>query len=209
MKLSARAEAAFESWTRIVIRFRWLTIAGSLLFAFGLAAQIPNIRFENDPDKFLNPSDPAYIQNWNFKVEFGHDEILMIALQSDQVLELDFLTKLRDMHRDLEREVPHLDSVSSLINARLTEGREDELVVGELLEEWPETPADLARVRERVRSNHLYQNLLISEDERTATIVLRLITSAQRVGRRLLDAEIRCYRVMTLGNRLYGHGFPP
>jgi hypothetical protein len=82
------------------------------------------------------------------------------------------LERLRALHRDLEAEVPHLFEVTSLLNARETRGEADELIVGELLEDWPETDAALARVKERAAANRLYRNLLLSEDLQITTILL-------------------------------------
>ena len=63
--------------------------------------------------------------------------------------------------------------MTSLINARATRGSDDELIVEDLLEEWPTGPPDLPPIEAWVTSNPSYRNLLISEDARFTTVVIR------------------------------------
>ena len=63
------------------------------------------------------------------------------------VFSFDFLEKLRAFHRDLEEGIPSLDDVRSLINARVTRGTGNELIVEELLERWPRNQTELAEPR--------------------------------------------------------------
>jgi predicted RND superfamily exporter protein len=66
--------------------------------------------------------------------------------------------------------------VTSLVNARHTRGEGDLLIVGELLEDWPQTREDLAVLRERVFANPLYVDNLISRDARLTTLSIELVT---------------------------------
>ena len=75
--------------------------------------------------------------------------MIIIAVAPPEVFTADFLSRLKEFHNELEREVPYIKKITSLINARDTYGKDDELVVGELLESWPETKADLERIRKR------------------------------------------------------------
>ena len=68
--------------------------------------------------------------------------------------------------------MPNLEEVRSLINARNTRGEGDELVVGDLLEDWPETPAQLAEIRRIALANPLYRDQLISRDARFTTVLI-------------------------------------
>ena len=94
------------------------------------------------------------------------------SLHPPEIFDLAFLEKLRAFHRDLEREVPYLERVTSLINARSTRGEGDELIVEDLLERWPEHQEDLRALRERVLGNPLYINILISENAKFTTVSL-------------------------------------
>jgi predicted RND superfamily exporter protein len=158
---------------RFIVRRPWWVIAACVLAVVSLASQLPNIRFDTTTEGFLHDDDPALIAYNAFRDQFGRDDLIVLALQPPQIFDLDFLVTLRELHERLEAEVPHLDEVTSLINARATRGSEDELLVEDLLEEWPASPEDLPPLEAWVRSNPSYRNLLISEDGRFTTVAIR------------------------------------
>jgi predicted RND superfamily exporter protein len=168
-----RIEAGLERWGHAVARRPVLAILLSILFAVSWASQLPKLGVETAVEAFLPLDWPARIAYDEFREQFGREELIIVALKPPEVFDLAFLRELREIHHEIESEVPHLDDVQSLVNARATYGREDELVVEDLLEEFPETPAEVARLRERVLANPLYTNLMISEDGRFTSIVIQ------------------------------------
>ena len=78
------------------------------------------------------------------------------------------------MHRDLEKNVPHRDDITSLINARNTRGEGAELIVEDLLERRPANQAELDAVRARAVSNPVYRNMLLSENGTFTAIIIQL-----------------------------------
>jgi predicted RND superfamily exporter protein len=99
---------------------------------------------------------------------------MTFAIETPAVFELGFLARLQDFHRALELEVPHVDEVWSLVNARSTRGNGEQLIVEELLARPPTDDAELAALQARVISNPLYRNTLISEDARLAVVSVQL-----------------------------------
>ena len=166
-------ETAFEAWTRWVIRLRWAVIAAVAATSALLVAQVPGIRMDNSTQSFLKPEDPALILYDDFLERFGGDELIVIGVAPPRVFDLDFLAWLRDLHRDLEDEVPHVDEVLSLVNARSTRGEGDALIVEDFLEDWPETPEDLALLEARAAANPLYEDFLISRDGAFTVVSVR------------------------------------
>ncbi|MBW2723755.1 MAG: MMPL family transporter, partial [Deltaproteobacteria bacterium] len=84
-----------------------------------------------------------------------------------------FLDLLREIHSRIEEEVPHLDEVTSLVNARATRGSEGELIVEDLMEEWPETPEELLAIETYALGNSSYRNMLLSEDGAVTAIAIK------------------------------------
>ncbi len=164
MNVRDRIEIGFEHWGRWVYRRARLVLLVSLLLVAALLSQLPNVRLETRTEHFLRPDDPHRILYDDFRARFGRDERVLIALEPPEIFDLSFLEKLRALHEDLENEVPLVVEVTSLVNARNTRGEGDELIVEDLLEEWPETEADLAALRQRVMSNPLYEDQLVSVD---------------------------------------------
>ncbi len=56
---------------------------------------------------------------------------------------------------------------------RNTRGAEGQLIVEELLENWPENETALQEIRERAMDNPLYRNMLLSEDGTITTIIIK------------------------------------
>jgi len=167
-----RIGEGFERWGRLVVRRRWPAIVGMLLLAAGVGAQLPRLEIDNSVEAFLHEDDPSLIHYNEFRDRFGRDDVTVIAIRPREVFDLAFLEKLRALHEDLENEVPYLDDVTSLVNARATRGEGDELIVEDLLEEWPRSQADLVALRERVLANPLYLDSLVSRDGRLTTVTI-------------------------------------
>ncbi len=130
--LRDRVELGFEHWGRFVFRHRWWVLLGSLLFASGWTAWIPHITFDNSTESFLLKRDPASKLYREFRNQFGQDDHILIAIAPPEVFELDFLERLRAFHRALEAGLPHIEDITSILNARQTRGEEDALIVEEL-----------------------------------------------------------------------------
>jgi len=169
---------AFERWGGAMVRRRWWTIACVLSLTGVVGSQLTRIEVDNSVEAFLRPGDPNLIHYNELRDQFERDDVVVIAIEPPEIFDLGFLEKLRALHRDLESETPYLDEVTSLLNARSTRGRGDELIVEDLLEEWPRDEAQLAALRDRVFANPLYLDSLVSRDGRLTTITVKPVTYA-------------------------------
>jgi len=164
------------AWAAFVLRHRWAVALLSLAIGLALAAQLSDLKIDGSDEAFLAPDDPVRITYDAFRARFGRDGVIAMAIGPADVFEPSFLRRLEALHRALEREVPNVHDVSSLINARNTYGRGDELVVEDLLEEWPRNAKGYTALAERARSSPLYRNHLISTDGRVTTVLVELDT---------------------------------
>ncbi len=169
-----RLESILAAWGHRAYRHPRLTIGLVLATLFPMFSQLPQLELNATTEALLHGTDPTRVAYDRFREQFGRDDLILIAIAGPEVFDFDFLKKLREMHRDIETEVPHLEDVRSLVNARDTRGAEDELIVGDLLEDWPTTPAELETIKRRALANPLYRNLLLSEDGRITTISIEL-----------------------------------
>ena len=100
----------------------------------GLAGQLPQITFDTSNESFLHHSDPTLVAYNEFRRQFGRDDLIIIAIEPENVFDQKFLKKLTDFHDDLQTQVPHVEDITSMVNARNTRGEEDVLIVEDLLE---------------------------------------------------------------------------
>ena len=166
-------EKAFERLARSLFRNRIKTVVVMLMITAAIVSQIPKITVDTSMEGFLHEDDPAMLAYNAFRDQFGRDEVVIVALQPQAVFDFDFLKTLASLHSELEEKVPYIDDITSMINARSTRGAKDELIVGDLLETWPANEREMTLLKQRVLSNPVYENTLISEDGRFTTIIIR------------------------------------
>jgi len=147
-----------------------------------LISNLPNITIDTSTEGFLHKEDPALIRYEAFKKQFGYDEMILLAVKTKDVFDKKFLQKLKKLHLELKNSVPHLNDITSLINARNTRGEGDRLIVEDLFEHWPENEGELKKIKNLAVKSELYRNLLLSEDNTLTTIVIEPSAYESSVG---------------------------
>lgn len=143
-----------------------------LLLSIAIISNIPKITIDTSTEGFLHKSDPALLQYEKFKEQFGQDEKIMVVVEAKNIFELKTLQRLQQLHKALQNSVPHLNDITSLINARNTHGQGDKLIVEDLFAKFPHNKKELAKIKKTALENKMYKNLLFNEDLTMATIIL-------------------------------------
>jgi len=162
----------FESWTRFLIRFRFPVIIVVMILTVLLGAQARYLTIDTSNEGLLQPDDEILTTYNSFRDQFGRDDLLVLAIKSDNVFTIPYLTKLKELHEQLEAELPHVNDVTSMVNARDTRGQGDTLLVDDLLVHFPENDQELADLKKRVMANPVYVNQLVSADGTYSTILI-------------------------------------
>jgi len=168
-----RIENGFENYGRLIARRAWIVLILPIILVGALGLNIPKIVIDTATESFLHENDPALLAYNDFRDQFGRDELVIVAVETDDVFDPDFLAKLKKLHDELRDNTPYLDDITSLINARNTYGRADELIVEDLFQDWPSDPAVFEEKRQRAYANPIFENTLLSEDRRITAIVIR------------------------------------
>ena len=174
--LALRIERGFTAWGYWICGHRSLGVLSCTLVTVFFVSFLPEIQVDNSAESFLNKGEPEAISFDRFRKEFGRDDLIILGIRPPEIFDPVFLEKLRELHEAIENEAPYVEEVTSLVNARATRGDDDTLIVEDLMEEWPETPAEIAALRERVLSNPLYENTLISADGGMTTVTVEPFT---------------------------------
>ena len=169
-----RIERRFERLAGALCRRRWLVVIAVSVIAASFASGLPRVTVDMSNEGFLHPDDPVLTRYGAFKDQFGRDDIIMIAVEPRRLFTVDTLARIKALHDELADNVPHLNDIVSLVNARNTYGDGDRLIVDDLMKQWPRTPADMAALKTRVMANPLYINRLVSSDGRLTTIVIEI-----------------------------------
>lgn len=167
-----RLEQYLGKFGEFVGRHPFIVIFFALLVIAYPISNVAKITMDTSTEGFLHPEDPMLIKYEKFKEQFGRDERILIAIENDHIFSVPFLTKLKKLHKELEDNLPYLDEVTSLVNVRNTRGEKDQLIVEDLLENFPQTQADADKIKKIAMSNEFYKDLLLSRDGNITTIMI-------------------------------------
>jgi len=151
-------------------------LASILITTLLFTVQIFWITFDTTTEGFLPADDPAILQLEETRDQYGRADFILLTIESPQIFSFEFINKLKQLHQQLENELPWLDSIDSLLNARDTRSTEDGMIVGELFEPFPESEEALLEIKTRVLENPLLRSMIISADGRFTTLVIKPIT---------------------------------
>lgn len=152
---------------------RYWVLVVMLLMMAALFSQLPKITVDTSNEGFLHESDPILKQYNDFRAQYGREEMIMLSIEAPDIFDLAFLQKLKQLHDELKANVPYLDDITSLINARNTRGEGDTLIVEDLLENWPQSAQELEAIKQRAMSSTTYRNFILSPDAKVTTVVIQ------------------------------------
>ncbi len=163
-----------EKFGKFVLKIRIPIIVITSLVTVFFLFQLRKIRIESDPAKYMKQDAPE-IKLFNYIGEkFGGNEIILVALQTDNIFtykNLSLLEKLTDRYS----RVKGVMSVTSLTNIIDIRKSEEGLEVTHLLEEGniPRDRTSLEHLRKYVLGKEMYRGKIISSDGKITLIVVR------------------------------------
>ena len=171
-RLSDEIETLFVGLGRFLCRHSLMALIIVLLIAGGLTAMIPRITVDTSSEALLHADDPILQEYNRFRDQFGRSDLIIIAIEPDDVFSPKFIAWLETFHTDVAEEDPHIMDVTSLVNVRNTYGKAEALIVEDLLQDWEERGMDWGALRQRVLGNPFYISNIISADGKLAAVVL-------------------------------------
>jgi len=172
MNWRAKSESRLENMGNWITKNPIKIILLMLILSLLIISNITKITIDTSTEGFLHKSDPALVRYEAFKEQFGQDEKIMVVIQAKDIFDLEVLKKLQKLHTKLADDIPHLNDITSLINARNTRGEGDSLIVEDLFENFPSNTQELNAIKKIALNNAMYKNLLYNEDLTMTTIIL-------------------------------------
>ena len=173
---------------------------------------------DTSAEGLLHKDDPALQKYESFRKQFGREQMVIIGLKPPDVFNSQFLGKLKELHAALMDEVPYIDDINSLVNAEYIYGKDDDLIVEDLLERLPSDTKEMQKLRDRVLSDPLYRDTIISEDGAFTVIVIEPVLyssapnntgiplSEKEKGEMLESINTVCERFRDQGFQIYLSG---
>lgn len=176
MSWKVKAEHKFENLSDFIYDNKIKVIVFVLAIVIAFASQIKHLYMDTSTEGFLHKDDPLRIEYNLFRDQFGRDEKVLIAIQSPNIFTLDFINKLNKLHKELENNLPYIDDVNSLINARNTRGTIDSLIVDDLFDELPKTQKTLEYKKKLAVNNPILKDLMLNVEGTITTIIIDTAT---------------------------------
>lgn len=139
-----------------------------------------NAQFDSSMDGFLendNPHRKAYI---DFKDQYGQSEYFILLIRSERIFTPEFKALIEQLSDDIQHQVPYVESVETIANARSIESKGDVIHVGQLFDELDWAPQWVMR---DALTNPYYVNRLINERGDTTAVLIRLMPLIEEVGK--------------------------
>jgi predicted RND superfamily exporter protein len=166
-------EKKFEGFTYFIIKHRLKALFLLFILVFGLASNLPKIKFDTSTEGFLYEDDPQILKYNAFRKQFGRDEKIIVAVKTDNIFDKEFLEKFFRLHSELEENLPNIKAIDSLKNARKTTGDNTSLIVEDLfLNGVPSTSKELKEIAKFAKENPIYKNIYLNEDSSFTTIMI-------------------------------------
>ena len=167
----------FRNAGQVIVKLRWLNF---ILFIVILAIAfvgMKRIQFDVSNDNWFLEHDPMKIAEDEFKEIFGNNDYAAILVEVDNVFTPEVLAKIRELGKELERNVPFADEVLSLTDFEFTRGTEYGMEIIDLVpEDIPTSAAKLDEIRKLAFSKPAIFNKMISDDSKQTWVMLRLKT---------------------------------
>jgi predicted RND superfamily exporter protein len=137
-------------------------------------------RIDNSVASFFDTDDSTYGAYLEYRDDFESDEVGYIVYRAPGgVWNLESMKRIEQLTRTLEEEVPFVKEVTSLSNVEFMEGAPpDDILVYDLLSDFPESQDALYVIRDKVMKKPIYLGGLVSDDGMLGGVILEMNRSS-------------------------------
>jgi len=153
---------------------------------------IPQVTFNNDAGDFIPPTDEERLFNEQMQEVFGNDDVIYLALVTDNIYTPDVLAKVATL-TSLFEDIEGVADVTSLSSVNNIEGTEDGMETYPFADEdeLPEIEEEAQQVREQVHNWDMLVNNLVSDDGKATSIVVELEPNVSVVEQEQVYSAVR------------------
>lgn len=153
---------------------------------------LPKVKMENNMKTWFSEDDPTFIKYDRFAKNFLNTDFILVAYEWGNPFSQSEITYLSYLTGELE-EIPYVNEVTSLTTVRDVVGTEKGLEIKPLVESVSLSEEEVKSLEERIGLSPFYRGNLISKDNRTVGILLKVgipKTDEDKKGRVEIEKEI-------------------
>ncbi len=156
-----------------IVKYRWLVILGFIAVTAYFAVLIPRVEIDTDIKSQLPKDMPSLLDTQKIDELFGGTEMLMILVQTDDVLKSETLKRVRSISRKVKR-VEGVDKVLSLFDLNSIKNVDSMMVVERAVPSIPQNELEREFLRTELENNELVYGSVVSKDF-TLTAVIAML----------------------------------
>jgi predicted RND superfamily exporter protein len=173
--MQQKYESLMSSLALVIYKHPIISLILLVLILSYPISNVSKLTRDGSIEGFLEKDDINLLAHNSFRRQFGQDSEIVIAVQSNSIYTISFLKRLKKLHLALVKDVPYIDDITSMLNARDSRGGDSFFKVENLLDNMPSNKSELNELKQRVEGNKLYENLLISKSGKLTTIRIKPI----------------------------------
>jgi predicted RND superfamily exporter protein len=183
-----------STWINLMIRYRYWVMGAVLAITGALLTQIRHLEVIVSSDNMI-PQSNHYIKTGNeIEGTFGYKYTVAIAVTAKQgtIYQTPILEKIKRITTRIENDPLVIKSSITGIAARKVksiEGNQEGMIVNAMMDKVPTDQASIDALRNAVASNPVYNDLLVSKDQKTTLIVADVKETGK--GMRAIDEAVR------------------
>ncbi len=159
---------------RAIVRLRIPLLVALLVTTGVLAFSAKNVKFDFSPRSIFLTADEEVRFLAEHRDIFGdEDAILMVLVEAPDVFAPDVLETITEI-TDRVEEIDHVEQALSLTNMVEIGGMPGMITVSKLIDDLPESPGDVAALREKATGNRLYVNRFVNEAATAAAVIVKI-----------------------------------
>lgn len=193
------SESVIRRYVTWITKNPYLIIAFAVIITAFLAYNAKDLRLEMDSDRLLPKDHPTVMLGDRIKETFNGKYIIVlnVEVKTGTVYNKATLEKVKRVTEKV-KELPGIieNNVLSIASSNIKDikGTEEGMEVNQLMEEVPASDSAMQKLREKVNNDANYKGVLVSADEKSATIILDFL-NLDKVGgfmgvRKVLDTII-------------------
>jgi len=152
------------------IRYRWYIIAFFVLVSGVMASQMKKATFNADMMTYMPEDMPSRVQRAKIEDLFGGTEMIMIVVESDDIINPQTLKRVDKLSRAMTR-LKGVDNVMSIFETKQVRSQDGAMMVDPAVRRVPRTPEQVRQIKEELKANELVYGSVISKDFTTTAII--------------------------------------
>lgn len=156
-----------------IIQFRWLVIIGFILVTVAFMTQIPYVEIDTDIKSQLPKTMRSRLNTDIIDDLFGGTEMLMILIQSEDVLNAETLKRIKKISKKIKR-VQGVDKVHSLFELKSIRGEDGIMIVEPAVNRIPNNKEEREKLRKDIKANDIVYGSVVAKDFTVSTVIAML-----------------------------------